>query len=47
MTTRGDVPTTNFALPLTVAQSFNRSLWHANGARIGRTPPPARVLLLH
>ena len=36
VTTRGDVPTTNLALPLTIAQSFNRSLWHANGQLIGR-----------
>ena len=27
--------TTNFVLPLTAAQSFNRSMWHANGRQIG------------
>ena len=27
---------TNFAFPITTAMSFNRSLWHATGARIGR-----------
>ena len=34
--TKAGHKTTNFALPLTVAQSFNRSLWRANGAQIGR-----------
>ena len=34
--TKSNARTTNFALPLTVAQSFNRSLWRANGHQIGR-----------
>ena len=29
-------PTTNFAFPITTAMSFNRSLWRATGAQIGR-----------
>ena len=33
---KGTQPATNFALPLTIAQAFNRTLWHANGAQIGR-----------
>ena len=27
---------TNFAFPITTGMSFNRSLWHATGQRIGR-----------
>jgi beta-glucosidase-like glycosyl hydrolase len=27
---------TNFPFPITTAMSFNRSLWHATGAQIGR-----------
>ena len=32
----GNTPTTNFVLPLTAAQAFNRTLWHATGRQIGR-----------
>ena len=32
----GSVARSQFAMPITTAQSFNRSLWHATGAQIGR-----------
>ena len=31
-----DTQTTNFAFPITTAMAFNRSLWRATGAQIGR-----------
>ena len=32
----GSRPRSQFAMPITTAQSFNRSLWVATGAQIGR-----------
>ena len=37
VTSKGDVQTTNFVLPLTAAQSFNRSMWRANGRYLPQT----------
>ena len=31
-----EIPTTNFAFPITTAMAFNRSLWRATGGAIGR-----------
>ena len=32
----GSVARSQFAMPITTAQAFNRSLWRATGAQIGR-----------